>query len=116
MMARAQRSDRMRRLGVLMSFASDDPEGQVRVAALRGGLEALGWVEGQNLRIDYRWTTGPSPLLQTTASELVEQMPDAIVVSSACEHVAERHRRAGMLFLLSHSQHRKEKPPSRRSF
>jgi hypothetical protein len=47
MMARAQRSDRMRRLGVLMSFASDDPEGQARVAALRGGLEALGWVEGK---------------------------------------------------------------------
>jgi putative ABC transport system substrate-binding protein len=79
----------MRRLGVMMSFANDDPEGQARVAAVRGGLEALGWVEGQNLRIDYRWTTGSSALLlQTNASDLVEQMPDAIMVSSTAPTTA----------------------------
>ena len=88
LVARAQRSNRMRRLGVLMSFANDDPEGQARVAAFRSGLEALGWVEGQNLRIDYRWTTGPSALLPTNASELVEQMPDAIMVSSTAHTAA----------------------------
>ena len=71
-----------------MSFANDDPEGQARVAAVRSGLEALGWVEGQNLRIDYRWTTGPSALLQTNASELVEQIPDVIMVSSTAHTAA----------------------------
>ena len=91
LVARAQHWNRMRRLGVMMSFANDDPEGQARVAAVRGGLEALGWVEGQNLRIDYRWTTGSSALLlQTNASELVEQMPDAIMVSSTAPTAALR--------------------------
>jgi putative tryptophan/tyrosine transport system substrate-binding protein len=86
--ARAQQPERVRRLGMLMSFNKDDPEGQARVAAFRSKLEALGWVEGQDIRTDYRWTTGPSALLQTNASELVERMPDAIMVSSTVHTAA----------------------------
>ena len=56
--ARAQRIDRtMRRVGVLMPFAPDDPEARMRVAALEQGLRDLGWVDSRNLHIDYRWTT-----------------------------------------------------------
>jgi putative ABC transport system substrate-binding protein len=50
--ARAQQGDRVRRIGVLMNNAEDDPEGQARAAAFQQGLGALGWTEGQNLRID----------------------------------------------------------------
>jgi putative ABC transport system substrate-binding protein len=50
--ALAQQSDRMRRIAVLMNNAEDDPEGQTRAAAFRQGLQALGWTEGKNLRID----------------------------------------------------------------
>jgi putative tryptophan/tyrosine transport system substrate-binding protein len=86
--AQAQRSNRSRRLGMLMSFTNNDPEGLARVAVFRSELEALGWVEGQNIRTDLRWTTGPSALLQTNASELVDRMPDAIMVSSTAHTVA----------------------------
>jgi putative ABC transport system substrate-binding protein len=66
-----------------MPFAIDDPEGQTRVAAFRGGLNDSGWIEGQNLRIDYRWAADPTPRqLQAYASELIEQQPDALLVSS----------------------------------
>ncbi len=78
--AYAQRGTR--RIGVLMPFASSDSEGQARVAVFRGRLAELGWIEGQNLQIDYRWADDPITQLQPYASELVQQMPDAILVSS----------------------------------
>jgi hypothetical protein len=53
----AQQGERMRRIGVLMPLLADDPVGQARFAALREGLEKLGWTEGRNIRIDTRWTT-----------------------------------------------------------
>jgi putative ABC transport system substrate-binding protein len=57
--ARAQQGERMRRIGVLMSVAADDPESPVRVAAFEQGLQQLGWTAGRNVRIDYRWGTPP---------------------------------------------------------
>jgi putative ABC transport system substrate-binding protein len=69
---RAQQADRMRRIGVLMPLAADDPIGQARIAALREGLEKLGWAEGRNIRIDTRWTTtGDVESMQRFAKELV---------------------------------------------
>ena len=53
--ARAQQRERMRRIGVLMSLAADDPEAQARIAAFLQGLQQLGWTDGRNVRIDYRW-------------------------------------------------------------
>ena len=52
--ARAEQGERMGRIGVLMPLAADDPVGQARIAALREGLEKLGWIEGRNIRIDTR--------------------------------------------------------------
>jgi len=77
--ARAQRSEQMRRIGVLMPFAKDNPEGQARNVAFLQELQKLGWAEGRNLQIEYRWDTGD---LRKAATELVTLSPDVILVSS----------------------------------
>ena len=77
--ARAQQSDRMRRIGVLVQFAESDPVFQRWVASFRDGLAKLGWVEGRNLRIDYRWAGGDVGKLPGHAAELVALKPDAIL-------------------------------------
>src|SRR5262245_57271175 len=56
--ARAQPRERMRRIGVLMTLAADDPEGQARLTAFVQGLQELGWTDGRNVQIDYRWPAG----------------------------------------------------------
>ena len=76
--ARAQQTEQMRRIGVLMGVA-EDAEGQARVKALQQGLRELGWIEGRNVRIDYRWTAGDAKRVQTYAAELVGLSPDVIV-------------------------------------
>jgi putative tryptophan/tyrosine transport system substrate-binding protein len=53
--ARAQQADRIRRVGVLESRTADDPEGKARLAVFAQGLRELGWTDGRNMRIDYRW-------------------------------------------------------------
>jgi putative ABC transport system substrate-binding protein len=73
--ARAQQSEQMRRIGVLIPLAKDDPEAQARIAAFVQGLQKLGWTEGRNLQIEYRWDTGD---LQKAATELVALSPDVI--------------------------------------
>jgi putative ABC transport system substrate-binding protein len=57
MAARGQTPDRIRRIGVLSAFAEDDPEERGNIAAFRQALEKLGWTDGGNVRIDYRWVT-----------------------------------------------------------
>jgi ABC-type uncharacterized transport system substrate-binding protein len=80
---RAQQAERVRRIGVLMPLAADDPIGQARIAALREGLEKLGWIEGRNIRIDTRWmATGDVESMQRFAKELVALQPDLIVTQS----------------------------------
>ena len=56
---RAQQSDRMRRIGVLMLYGPDDPAGLARLEAFRRGLQQVGWTEGRNVRIDIRWAGEP---------------------------------------------------------
>src|SRR5215831_2923515 len=74
----AQQGDRMRRVGVLMGVA-DDAEGQARVKGLQQGLQEVGWIEGRNVRIDYRWTGGDATRIRAYAAELVKLSPDVIV-------------------------------------
>jgi putative ABC transport system substrate-binding protein len=80
--ARAQQREKVRRLGVLMPFASDDPESQARLAALAQGLQQLGWSIGRNLRIDYRWGVGPDDI-RKHAADLAALAPDAIVANGS---------------------------------
>ena len=79
--ARAQRQEQMRRIGVLMSLAADDPGGQARVAALQQGLQQLGWTEGRNMHIDVRWGAGDADRFRKYAAELSALSPDVIVAS-----------------------------------
>jgi putative ABC transport system substrate-binding protein len=79
--ARAQQPDRMRRIAVLMNNAEDDPEGQARAAAFRQGLQALGWTEGKNLRIDWHWTAGDVGRIRGAVAELARDAPDIIVAN-----------------------------------
>ena len=69
--ARAQQGDRVRRIGVLMDLAADDPEGRARLAAFQAGLSRLGWADGGNTRIDIRWGAGVANLMRLYAEELV---------------------------------------------
>jgi ABC-type uncharacterized transport system substrate-binding protein len=80
--ARAQQpGERMRRIGVLMGFAEDDPEAKARLAAFRQGLEKRGWSEGRNVRIDTRFAPAGAQA-QVVAKELVALQPDVILAHS----------------------------------
>jgi putative tryptophan/tyrosine transport system substrate-binding protein len=81
--ARAQQSERVRRIGVLMPLAADDPEGQNRVAAFAQELQQLGWTIGRNLRIDTRWAAGDPERVRKQAAELVALQPDAILTTGS---------------------------------
>ena len=76
--AGAQQSERMRRIGVLMGFAENDPTAQSWVAAFRDALAKLGWSEGSNLRIELRWGAADPDRIRTLAKELVDLRLDAI--------------------------------------
>jgi ABC-type uncharacterized transport system substrate-binding protein len=79
--ARAQQSDRMRRVGVLMSVAANDPEGQARLAAFLQGLQEFGWSVGRNVRIDIRWSAGNIEDIRKYATELVALASEIILAS-----------------------------------
>src|SRR5580765_3731183 len=79
--ARAQQSERMRRIGVLTSLASDDPESMARIAAFLQGLQELGWSVGRNVRIDYRWGAGDAERARRHAEELVALAPNVILAN-----------------------------------
>jgi putative ABC transport system substrate-binding protein len=77
--ARAQQGDRLRRIGVLMSYAKSDPDGGGFVAAFRERLQQLGWLEGRDIRIDDRWAALDAEALQRFAKELIALQPDLIL-------------------------------------
>jgi len=77
--ASAQQHEQMRRIGVLMNFASDDTEGQARIAAFHQGLQQLGWTVSRNVQIEYRWGAGDADRIRKLAAELVELAPDVIL-------------------------------------
>ena len=79
--AHAQQPERMRRIGVLMSLAADDRQGQARLNAFVQGLQELGWTEGRNLRIDTRWAAREGAQGRKYAAELVALAPDVILAS-----------------------------------
>src|SRR5260370_17367510 len=81
--ARAQQSDRVRHIGVLIPTEEHDPESQARIAAFRHGLEEFGWTNGRNIRTDYRFAGGDTDRIRTHVAELVNSAPDLIVGNSS---------------------------------
>jgi putative ABC transport system substrate-binding protein len=80
--ARAQRTSSVRKIGVLLSGVESDPDSQLRIAAFRRGLADLGWKDGGNVHIEYRWSAGKSELIRQYAEELVVLAPDVILANS----------------------------------
>jgi putative ABC transport system substrate-binding protein len=74
----AQQMDRVRRIGVLMPFSETDAEGKLELAGFAKQLQDLGWTDGRNLRIDYRWSAGNPERMQTLAKELTALQPDVL--------------------------------------
>ena len=100
--ARAQQ-ERMRRIGVLMGLSESDAEGPPRVAAFRQELQNLGWTEGQNLQIEYRWAGGDADRIGTFAEELAGAMPDVLVahLTTATEALMQRTRTIPIIFVAA---------------
>ena len=92
MVAQAQQSKQVRRIGVLTAYSESDPEAQARVAAFREGLQKLGWTEGRNIRIDARWAASDAALMQRFAQELVALQPELILSSSTPTTAALLHQ------------------------
>jgi putative ABC transport system substrate-binding protein len=82
----------MKRIGVLIAaYSQSDREGQARMAAFLDTFQRLGWTDGRNARIDYRWRAGDTDRAKASAAELVRSAPDVIVVAGTPE-LAELHR------------------------
>src|SRR5262245_48989873 len=79
---RAQQGEHVRRVGVLMALAEDDPDDRQRRAAFQQALRQLGWNEGGNLRIEYRWYGGDPARARALAKELLDLKPDVIVATA----------------------------------
>jgi putative ABC transport system substrate-binding protein len=81
--ARAQQAERVRHIGVLNSLASNDSEGQTRIAAFMQGLQQAGWTVGRNLQIDFRWAAGRVDDHRKIASELIALKPEVILATGS---------------------------------
>jgi len=88
--ARAQQGERVRRIGVLMNAAADDPYGRARLAAFQQVLQQLGWSDGRNVRIDTRWGENDVDRDRTYAAELVALAPDVILAAGTLSVAALR--------------------------
>jgi putative tryptophan/tyrosine transport system substrate-binding protein len=82
LVARAQQATKTRRIGALIGYAEGDPIAKSRVAAFARGLQELGWVEGRNLQIEYRFAPGDVDQMRTFAKELVAREPDCILTNT----------------------------------
>jgi putative ABC transport system substrate-binding protein len=99
--ARAQQSDKIRRIGALQLLADDDPETIARHATFQTALQALGWTVGRNVRIDYRSTGADANRIRKTAAELVALGPDVLLTfgSLAAETVLQATRTVPIVFV-----------------
>jgi putative ABC transport system substrate-binding protein len=89
--ARAQQAERMRRIGVLLALAADDPYGQAQVAAFQQALQQLGWNDGRNVRIDIRWDESDADRARRYAQELVALAPDIFLAGGTISLGALQH-------------------------
>jgi len=79
--ARAQRAERARRIGVLMLYPENDPQGQLRALAFRRELEKVGWTVGGNLQINYHWGTGDADWVRSATAQVLREAPDVMLAN-----------------------------------
>jgi putative tryptophan/tyrosine transport system substrate-binding protein len=91
MAVRAQQPNRIRQLGVLMSFVESDPAGQSQLKAFRASLAKFGWTESDNLKIEVRWGSADPDRMRVLAKELVDMRPDAILTAATLATSAMAH-------------------------
>ena len=100
--ARAQQGERVRRIGVLSGAAKDNPDLQARLAAFQQVLQQLGWTDGRNVRIDYRWGAGSADNIRKYAAELVALAPDVILATGpTVEQVLQATRTVPIVFVIT---------------
>src|SRR5262245_59241637 len=91
--ARAQQPEKMRRIAVLSNAVADSPDDQARLAVFRTSLEQLGWSDGRNARIDYRWSAGEPERIRRNVAELVALAPDVVLCSGGTVAIDRKSRR-----------------------
>src|SRR5262249_11472053 len=96
-------AERVRRIGVLMGLAETDPEAKPRVTAFQQELQRIGWTEGRNTRIEYRWGGGEASSLRAYAVELAGLRPDVIVANATpvIDAVRQETRTIPIVFVLA---------------
>jgi putative ABC transport system substrate-binding protein len=80
-LARAQQREPVRRVGVLMSYPENDPQGQLRATVFRRELEKLGWTVGGNLQINYHWGTGDADWARSATAQVLQASPDVVLAN-----------------------------------
>ena len=103
LLARAQQPEPTRRIGVLMSYPENDPQGQLRATVLRRELEKLGWIVGGNLQINYHWGTGDADWVRSAAAQVLRQAPDVMVANgdAAVRAAQQSTRTVPIIFIAS---------------
>src|SRR6201984_3467783 len=99
--ASAQQPERMRRIGVLMLYPENDPEGQLRATAFRQGLQKLGWVVGRNVQIDFQWGLGEADWIRAAAAQELRRAPDVILANGppAAKTMQQTSRTVPVIFI-----------------
>jgi putative ABC transport system substrate-binding protein len=102
LVAHAQQPERIRRIGVLMSYPESDPEGQLRATEFRRGIEKLGWTVGRNLQIDYHWGAGDADWIRSAAAQLLQLAPDVILANgdAAAKTMQQSTRTIPVIFIV----------------
>jgi len=92
---RAQQGEKVRRIGVLMLYPENDPQGQLRAASFRQGLEKLGWSIGRNVQIDFQWGLGDADWMRSATAQLLRLTPDLILANGdAATRIVQQSTRA----------------------
>ena len=99
--ARAQQSELTRRIGVLMLYPGNDPQGQLRAAAFQRQLEKAGWTVGGNLKINYHWGTGDADWVRSAAAQVLRQAPDVMLANgdAAAKAAQQSTRTVPLIFI-----------------
>src|SRR5262249_28672603 len=99
--ARAQQGEKARRIGVLMLYPENDPQGQLRAASFRQGLEKFGWSIGRNVQIDFQWGLGDADWIRSATAQLLRLTPDLILANgdAATRTVQQSTRAIPVIFI-----------------